>query len=122
MEPKFRPSKFEASFENRHLSASVSCMDFRGLQHHHMKTGEGANSKSPTIHHTVELQPKSDTEDEEKGGKGKNFGFVTVPTLNGMPYLATIFAAQECTQSIRDQRRWILSLPVSLAGGRCVLN
>lgn len=37
---------------------------------------------------------------------------VTAQSLASMPYLATIFGAQECTQSIRDQRRWILSLPV----------
>eukprot|EP00923_Selenidium_pygospionis_P018050 GHVN01031624.1.p1 GENE.GHVN01031624.1~~GHVN01031624.1.p1 ORF type:complete len:792 (+),score=128.76 GHVN01031624.1:58-2376(+) len=29
-----------------------------------------------------------------------------------LPYVGTIFVGQDCTQSIRDQRRWILSLPV----------
>eukprot|EP01057_Protomagalhaensia_wolfi_P006229 Protomagalhaensia_wolfi_Nauph_80__6228@NODE_938_length_1866_cov_68_090859_g708_i0_p1_GENE_NODE_938_length_1866_cov_68_090859_g708_i0NODE_938_length_1866_cov_68_090859_g708_i0_p1_ORF_typecomplete_len589_score88_31AA_kinase/PF00696_28/4_7e35PUA/PF01472_20/2_2e14_NODE_938_length_1866_cov_68_090859_g708_i02141767 len=38
--------------------------------------------------------------------------FITFPSTSSMPYLGTIFAGQPCTQSLRDQRRWILSLPV----------
>eukprot|EP01055_Gregarina_sp_Pseudo9_P003398 Gregarina_sp_Pseudo_9__3397@NODE_356_length_3069_cov_67_338614_g335_i0_p1_GENE_NODE_356_length_3069_cov_67_338614_g335_i0NODE_356_length_3069_cov_67_338614_g335_i0_p1_ORF_typecomplete_len587_score55_96AA_kinase/PF00696_28/1_9e35PUA/PF01472_20/1_6e16_NODE_356_length_3069_cov_67_338614_g335_i011942954 len=42
----------------------------------------------------------------------KKIAFITFPTVASMPYLGTIFAGQPCTQSLRDQRRWILSLPV----------
>eukprot|EP01054_Gregarina_sp_Poly1_P003131 Gregarina_sp_Poly_1__3130@NODE_1884_length_3137_cov_401_233550_g1207_i1_p1_GENE_NODE_1884_length_3137_cov_401_233550_g1207_i1NODE_1884_length_3137_cov_401_233550_g1207_i1_p1_ORF_typecomplete_len590_score81_19AA_kinase/PF00696_28/6e38PUA/PF01472_20/1_1e15_NODE_1884_length_3137_cov_401_233550_g1207_i13342103 len=42
----------------------------------------------------------------------KKLAFITFPTTASMPYLGTIFAGQPCTQSLRDQRRWILSLPV----------
>lgn len=42
----------------------------------------------------------------------KRIAFITFNSISSMPYLGTIFAGQPCTQSLRDQRRWILSLPV----------
>lgn len=37
---------------------------------------------------------------------------IMFPEVTKMPYIGTIFMGQPCTQSLRDQRRWILSLPV----------
>lgn len=42
----------------------------------------------------------------------KKSAFITFTDTRHMPYMGTIFAGQPCTQSLRDQRRWILSLPV----------
>eukprot|EP01053_Blabericola_migrator_P004954 Blabericola_migrator_1__4953@NODE_257_length_10777_cov_171_650047_g215_i0_p1_GENE_NODE_257_length_10777_cov_171_650047_g215_i0NODE_257_length_10777_cov_171_650047_g215_i0_p1_ORF_typecomplete_len602_score73_54AA_kinase/PF00696_28/5_7e36PUA/PF01472_20/2_3e14_NODE_257_length_10777_cov_171_650047_g215_i035645369 len=61
-----------------------------------------------------------DTEEDESHGDAphdelpshKRVAFITFPSIALMPYLGTIFAGQPCTQSLRDQRRWILSLPV----------
>lgn len=53
-----------------------------------------------------------ESESEARNSSREKIGYVTFSSVEKMPYIGTVFAGQPCTQSLRDQRRWILSLPI----------
>ncbi|KAH0483281.1 MAG: uncharacterized protein KVP18_004771 [Porospora cf. gigantea A] len=53
------------------------------------------------------------TVSEKSNGDSKSKGLITIETdqIQSWPYTGTIFGAHPMDQTVRDQRRWILSLP-----------